>query len=215
MEQGSSACYHAAMPNHDARDRQTLNFYGTEAPVYTASGPGGVSRFLQGFMDRLPPGARVLELGCGGGRDSEAMLRNGFDVLPTDGVPEIAMQAEARLGRPVRVMAFDQIDFVEEFDAVWANASLLHVPRSALGNVIALVHGALRPGGIHFANFKAGGTEGRDEHGRYFNYLSLDQMIAAYRGAADWEMVESSEYIGGGYQQSQIPWVSIIVRKLP
>lgn len=201
------------MQNDDARDRQTLAFYGTEAPVYTASGPGGVSRFLVAFMDRLAHGARVLELGCGGGRDSEAMLLNGFDVVPTDGVPEIARQAEERIGRPVRVLTFDQIDYVDEFDAVWANASLLHVPRGSLPEVLSLVHRALKPGGLHFANFKAGGSEGRDEHGRYFNYLSLDQMLNIYQAAAGWQVIESSEYLGGGYRHGKIPWVSIVVQR--
>lgn len=164
-------------------------------------------------MMSLPPAARVLELGCGGGRDSEAMIAQGFDVVPTDGVPAIARQAEQRLSRPVRVMKFDEIDYVSDFDAVWANASLLHVPRPALANTLSLVRQALKPGGIHFANFKAGGTEGRDEDGRYFNYLSLDQMMGFYRTSGRWEVLRHSAYQGGGYKHGMIPWVSILVRK--
>jgi hypothetical protein len=57
------------------------------------------------------------------------MLQRGFDVHPTDGVPEMARKAEIRLGRRVRVMRFDELDSSEEYDAVWASASLLHVPR--------------------------------------------------------------------------------------
>ena len=71
----------------DAKDDRTLKFYSKEAPVYTASGKGGVSRHLTGFLQRLPEGAKVLELGCGGGRDAEAMIAAGFDVQPTDGTP--------------------------------------------------------------------------------------------------------------------------------
>ncbi|WP_416900357.1 MAG: class I SAM-dependent methyltransferase [Minwuia sp.] len=196
-----------------ASDSDTLRFYAEEAPVYTASGPGGVSRFLPQFLERLEPGARILELGCGGGRDSEEMLKRGFDVTPTDGVAEIARQAEQRLGRPVRVMAFDELQDVAKYDAVWAHASLLHVPLTALPGVLARIHTALRPGGLHFANFKAGGADGRDEFGRYYNYLSLDQMLDAYRASAAWEVVESDEYLGGGYKQGEIPWVAITVRK--
>jgi cyclopropane fatty-acyl-phospholipid synthase-like methyltransferase len=48
----------------------------------------------------LQPGARILELGCGGGRDAEAMVAAGFEVDPTDGTPEIARKAEERLGKP-------------------------------------------------------------------------------------------------------------------
>ncbi len=205
--------YDRRMADEMTRDAGTLDFYATEAPVYTASGPGGVSRFLAAFMDRLPAGAKVLELGCGGGRDSAAMLDAGFDVRPTDGVAEIAQQACKRLGRPVSVMRFDELEDVSVFDAIWANASLLHVPRAGLPDVLSGIHRALKPGGLHFANFKAGGREGRDEHGRYFNYLSLEQMLSFYREAGDWEVVDSFEYLGGGYQHGKIPWVAATVRK--
>jgi len=201
------------MANSDAIDDGTIAFYRTEAPVYAASGPDGVSRFLETFLERLPEGARILELGCGGGRDSQEMLARGFDVLPTDGVPEIARQAEARIRRPVRVMTFDEMDFCQEFDAVWANACLLHVPRPALPDVLRRVHQALKLDGLHFANFKAGGVEGRDEHDRYFNYLSHGDMLAAYEASGGWDVIESGDYVGGGYRQFRIPWVKITVRK--
>ena len=70
----------------------------------------------------------------------------------------MAAKAEARLGRPVKVMRFDELSEVETYDAVWANASLLHVPRGALGDVLALVFAALKPNGLHFASYKAGGV---------------------------------------------------------
>lgn len=88
--------------------------------------------------------------------DDKATLRfyadkAGFDMEPTDGTPEIARQAEERLARKVRVMRFDELDSSEDFDAVWANASLLHVPRPALAHILGLIFKALKPGGLHFA----------------------------------------------------------------
>ena len=163
-----------------AFDETTLRFYSVEAPVYTASGPGGTSRHLDSFLDRLEPGARILELGCGGGRDSEAMIARGFNVDPTDGVAEMARQAEQRLGRPVRVMRFDELEAEESYDAVWAHASLLHVPRLHLRSVLSRIYRALKPRGLHFADYKSGGAEGRDGFSRYFNYLSRDELIDAY-----------------------------------
>ena len=150
-------------------DPATLNFYAAEAPVYAASGPGGTSRRLAGFLARLGPGARILELGCGGGRDAAAMLAAGFEVDATDGSPALAAEAERRLGRSVRVMRFDELAAVEEYDAVWAAACLLHVPRAGLSGVLARVRRALRPGGLHHASYKAAGAEGRDRFGRLFN----------------------------------------------
>lgn len=178
-----------------------------------ASGLSGVSRHLHAFLERLTPGSRVLELGCGSGRDAEAMLRAGFIVDATDGVPEMAEKAEARLEQPVRVMRFDELDAVEAYDAVWANASLLHVPRSALAGVLERVFRALRPGGFHFASFKAGGQEGRDRLGRYFNYLAASELEALYEASAAWEAITITEYMGGGYEGRQGPWVAITARR--
>ena len=202
-----------ATDHASACDQATLDFYDEEAPVYVASGKGGVSRWLHGFMQALPAGSRVLELGCGGGRDAEALLDHGFDVQPTDGTPAMAAKAEARLGRPVNVMRFDELSEVEAYDAVWANASLLHVPRVALGKVLALVFAALKPNGLHFASYKAGGVAGRDALGRYFNYPDRQLLIDAYSCSAAWEILSVVEYVGGGYEGGQGPWLAITARR--
>ncbi len=194
-------------------DPVTLDFYSAQAPTYVASGHDGRSAHLDAFLARLRPGASILELGCGGGRDSEAMIAGGFRVDPTDGVPEIAAKAKQRLGRPVRVMRFDQLDAIEAYDAVWANASLLHVPRAMLPGVLESIWRALKPDGWHFANFKAGGREGRDRFGRYFNYLALDQMKAAYAEGSNWRIHDAHDYDGGGYEGGRGPWVAITVQK--
>ena len=196
-----------------AYDAATLRFYADQAPVYTASGPQGASRHLPAFLGRLQPGSRILELGCGGGRDSELMIGRGFAVDPTDGTPEIARKAEERIGRPVRVMRFDELQAVEEYDAVWAHASLLHVPRSGLAAVLGLVWRALRPGGLHCASFKEGGVEGRDQFGRYFNYLDLTELLGIYQASVPWEIVAADQYVGGGYGRSEGPWAAVTLRK--
>jgi SAM-dependent methyltransferase len=196
-----------------AFDPATLDFYAQEAPVYTASGKDGSFRHLEPFLALLAPGASILELGCGGGYDAAFMLARGFDVDATDGVAAMAAKAEARLGRPVRVMRFDEIDAVEGYDAVVAAASLLHVPRWGLSDVLMRVHRALRPGGWHIASFKGGGTEGRDRFGRYFNYLTVADAEAAYRSAAPWVSLEIDEARGGGYDGVQGPWLKVVARK--
>jgi SAM-dependent methyltransferase len=196
-----------------AFDFATLKFYAAEAPVYTASGKDGSFRHLEPFLALLQPGASILELGCGGGYDADFMLKRGFAVEATDGVAEMAAKAEARIGRPVRVMRFDELDAVDRYDAVVAAASLLHVPRPALPDVLRCVHQALKPGGWHIASYKGGGAEGRDRFGRYFNYLSREEAEAAYREAALWQSVEIEEGLGGGYDQVRGPWLKIIARK--
>jgi SAM-dependent methyltransferase len=196
-------------------DPATLDFYAAEAPVYTASGRDGIARHLPAFLERLKPGARILELGCGGGIDAAHMLAAGFDVDATDGTAEIADQAAQRLGRPVRIMRFDELQSVADYDAAVASASLLHVPRAALPDIIQRIWMALKPGGWHVASYKGGGTEGRDHFGRYFNYLHANELDALYREAAAWAAIDIVSGMGGGYDGVQGPWHIVTVQKQP
>jgi SAM-dependent methyltransferase len=194
-------------------DKATLQYYSDVRPTYKGSGIGGISRYLNDFVARLLPGCRILELGCGGGLDAEALIQAGFDVDPTDGVASIAQQAEQRLCLPVRVMRFDQLASDQEYDAIWANASLIHVPMESLGDVLTRVHRALRPGGLHGATYKCGGHQGRDRHGRYYNYPSMEMLLAAYQTSGDWDLVHQFEYVGGGFEDGLGPWAYVVLRR--
>ena len=194
-------------------DPATLAFYAKEAPDYAASGPGGIGRHLEPFLERLPAGASILELGCGSGRDAAHMQELGFQVTPTDGVAEMAAQAEVRLGRPVRVMRFDELDYHEAFDGVVAAYSLLHVPRNGLVSVLERVWHALRPGGWHAATYKSAGGEGRDRLGRYYNYPSETELLAFYDAAGDWSDVETTFGEGLGYDGGASRFIMITLRK--
>lgn len=194
-------------------DAATLAFYASEAPDYAASNLGGVGRHLDPFLERLPPGALVLELGCGSGRDAAHMEALGFRVEPTDGVPEMAAQAEAQLGRPVRVMRFDELDADGQYDGVVAAYSLLHVPRAGLPAVLARVWRAMKPGGWHVATYKTAGGEGRDRLGRYYNYPSEAELRAYYAAAGEWSEMETETGEGRGYEGGESRFVIITLRK--
>jgi SAM-dependent methyltransferase len=196
-----------------AFDEVTLDFYDREAALYVASHKGGVVRWLGDFMQMLPKQGRVLELGCGSGRDAEVLLAHGFEVDPTDGTPAMAAQAEERLQRPVKVMRFDELADVGVYDGVWAHASLLHVPRSTLGTVLARVFHSLKLGGLVFANFKSGETAGRDRFDRHYNYPDRQMLIDIYLASAPWEILSAVDYDGGSYGGGDTPWIAITARK--
>lgn len=198
------------MPSFDSA---TLAFYAAEAPEYAASSPGGIGRHLEEFLERLAPGASILELGCGSGRDAEHMGSRGFKVEATDGVPEMTAQAEARLGRSVRVMRFDELDEIAQYDGVVAAYSLLHVPREGLTAVLARIWRALKPGGWHVATYKTASSEGRDRLGRYYNYPSEAELQAFYAAAGTWceVVIETGE--GRGYEGGVSRFAMITLQK--
>ena len=190
----------------------TASFYTDNAAIYAARERRLPRQRLDAFLAALPARATILELGCGSGQDAAYMLSRGFDVTPTDGSAELAREAEKRLGRPVRVMRFEALDATEIFDGIWAEASLLHVPRSALPDIFDRILRALKTGGIFHASFKAGEAEGHDKFGRYYNYPSavwLEAMLSA-RG---WKNITMTEADGGGFDGEPTKWLYVAAHK--
>jgi len=198
---------------HDTEDAATLAFYAREATAYAAQRETGGHPHLDRFIAQLEPGAAVLELGCGGGHHAQVMLATGLRVTPTDGSPELAAQAAALLGRPVKVMTFTQLRDEARYDAVWANACLLHAPAEALPDIISRVWRALKSGGLFFASFKAGDGPGRDALGRYYNFPSHESLVQTFVRAAPWSELTIETGAGGGYDGVERTWLSVWARR--
>lgn len=187
-------------------DAGTLKFYADNAAAYVEHATVPTPQ-LAAFMARLPVGGAVLELGTGNGRDAAAMLAAGLVVTPSDASPELAAEAQARLGIPVRIMAFHELDDVAAYDGVWACACLLHAPREELTDDLARIFRALRPDGRLTASFKAGGGEGRDALGRYYNYPDAAQLREHLQAAGDWAAIAITENDGSGYDGLPTRWL--------
>jgi SAM-dependent methyltransferase len=193
-------------------DEETLQFYRSNAQAYAEREIAKHTR-LSRFLALLPSGATILELGCGAGAASAEMLARGFDARATDGSPEMAGEASRRLGRPVETLLFHDLDEVEAYDGVWANACLLHVPRPELAQVLARIWRALRAGGHFYASFKTGDAEGRDTLNRYYNYPSSDWLRANYAGAGSWSSLSIEEGEVRGFDDKQAAMLFVVARK--
>jgi len=194
-------------------DEQTLQFYRGNAEAYAGREITSRQARLTAFLTLLPSGARILELGCGAGGDTAQMLARGFDVHATDGSPEMAAVASRRLGRTVETLLFHRLDDVEAYDAVWANACLLHVPRNELAGILRLIWRALKPSGAFYASYKTGDGDGRDTLNRYYNYPSPDWLRATYAEAGQWRSlsIESGEV--KGFDDKIAPMLFVVARK--
>ena len=190
-------------------DEATLQFYRVNAEAYAKRTFTSRQARLMAFLAQLPPGASILELGCGAGGDTAEMLARGFEVRATDGSPEMAVVASKHLGRTVETLLFHDLDEVDAYDAVWANACLLHVPRTELADVLARIWRALKAEGVFYASYKEGDVDGRDTLDRYYNYPSQDWLRATYADAGRWNSlsVETGEVIGFDNQWAKMLFV--------
>jgi SAM-dependent methyltransferase len=152
-------------------------------------------------------------LAAAAGRTAKPCSHSASTSPPTDGSPELATEAQKRLRRPVSVLLFEDLAADAVFDGVWANACLLHVPRSALAGILARVQRALRPGGVFYASYKAGEAEGRDRFGRFFNYPDAAWLRATY-GKDGWDRIEIEEDEGGSYDKESTSWLHATAIKL-
>jgi SAM-dependent methyltransferase len=195
----------------NGEDPATLAFYAAEAHAYANRKRVADHERLNAFLAMLPAGAAILELGCGCGRDTETMRAKGFDVTPTDGSPQLAREAETRLGTPVQVLLFADLGERDRYDGIWARACLLHVPRPDLAAIIERVRMSLRTGGLFYASFKAGAREGRDRFGRYYNYASPDLIRRAY--GSGWTGLTIDKALGGGYDGAETEWLHVMAQR--
>ena len=132
-----------------------------------------MTALLGRFASRLPQGGRVLDLGCGSGRDTIALRGMGFSVVPVDGSEGMCRVASENTGSEVRCLDILDLDYVGEFDGVWACASLLHLKGDEIPQALTLINRALVDGGVLYMSFKLGRFYGiRD--GRW--YTDMDDV---------------------------------------
>ena len=166
------------------------------------------------FLRYVPAGGRILDAGCGSGRDSLAFRRLGYDAAPMDASLAMVQHVRQLLGMEAIHRRHQDVNFAAEFDGVWSNASLLHVPHAALAGVLEKYRTALRPGGVLFASFKHGeGEHYRDQ--RLFanqNDDSFSQLIAQVPGLGlidTW--LDADRRPGRQHEQ----WFSVLCRNEP
>lgn len=193
--------------------QQTIDFYNKVAVQYVSETIDlDVSSNRNSFLKFIPEAGHILDLGCGSGRDSRFFIDQGYEVTAVDASPEIVRLASALLGRAVEILSFQELDYSNTFDGIWACASLLHCPKAEMDAVMHRISKALKPGGVIYMSFKYGEGERIDEWGRFFNDYTeagMSTMLAAHSDLQLVEMFTESKPLRGGVQA----WLNVIARK--
>ncbi len=130
-----------------------------------------MDRLYEPFVRGLPAGGLILDVGCGTGRDAAAFRKMGFEVLPFDASAVMVEMCARATGLKPLHMRFADMAFREEFDGVWACASLIHVPKGSMRGILKRCSRALKESGIFFGSFRRGeGEEVQD--GRFFSFYN-------------------------------------------
>lgn len=190
----------------------TIEYYNMNAREYfDKTITAEMSSVYEHFTKFLKLGARICDLGCGSGRDSKYFNSQGFISTPIDGSFEMCRLASDYLEQEVICLKFDEIDFENEYDAIWACSSLLHVPKNKLSNIVDRMILAAKDSAVIYTCFKIGNSE-RTINGRLFSDYNRDEMLDFISKFELLKLVDMwiSDDVRNPFEHSQ--WLNVIVR---
>ncbi len=162
----------------------TISTYDKIAHKYAEKHITADESFIRKYSEflKLCKGKKILDVGCGPGRDTQYFMEKGCDVIGVDRSKGMLAEARKRFTEgDFRKMDMKELEFDSgHFDGLWANASLLHIKRSEVGKVLTEFRRVLRKGGVIFISLKEGfGDEIKvypDGTKRFFSYYSKGEF---------------------------------------
>ncbi len=164
-------------------------------------------------MPRNP--GRILDFGCGPGRDIVAFQAEGQEVIGLDATPAFVEMAQ-QVGGEVWQQNFLNLDLPEQFfEGIFANASLLHVPQTEMLRVLQDLHRSLVPGGAIVMSLARGQGEGfvdRLTGQRYTSYWEYETMSLLLEQAGF--TIDHHYYRPPGLPPSMQSWVVLVAKRI-
>ena len=190
----------------------TINYYNKNAEKFIEETLHADMCYCRSrFLRHVLPGGRILDAGCGSGRDSLAFLQEGYLVDAFDASEEICIRASKLLGFPVECKRFEDISGEAKYDGIWACASLLHVKNEGLLIVLCKLEKLLKSGGVLYASFKEGNKE-RIKEGRFFHDMT-EQSCRELFTKVGLEVVETFKSWDVRGNRTNEKWVNIIGKR--
>ena len=190
----------------------TIDYYNKNASeYYNQTIELGMEDIIEEFIKLIPADGAILDLGCGSGRDSMYFIEEGFDVTAVDGSEALCELAKIEIGQEVHNIKFEDLEFDNVFDGVWACASLLHVKKKDIHDIINKVSRSLVKDGVLYMSVKHGDYEGMRD-GRYYSDYRTGEIKEIFRQHPELEIINM--YTKRRNKDDQFSWLNIFVRKV-
>ena len=192
----------------------TLDYYNKNSEEYFNSTLNvDMTNTYKTFLKLVPKGGKILDLGCGSGRDSMNFMKLGYEVTAVDGAKELAKKASVLLGKEVILSTFEELELKEKFHGIWACASLLHIKRKDLKIVLNNLYNNLEDNGVFYMSFKYGEKEYVDDKNRYFNCFTDESIISFINENTKYNILGlyiTEDKLG---RVNEVKWVNLICNK--
>ena len=192
---------------------QTIEYYNKNAEAFIQSTIDvDMSGLYSEFEKYLFSGCKILDLGCGSGRDSKYFMDKGYQITAVDPSEVMCASIKKIFGINVLKMSAEDIVFVEEFDAIWACASLLHIKMSEMKMVLNKCTQSLKKGGYMYASWKYGKGERIDGY-RYFcdfDEESIKKVLSVISNIKIVKVWKTSDV----RNMNMTVWINVIVKRI-
>ena len=193
------------------KETESILYYDTNAQEYSNKSLHiEVGDLYYRFLRYLPQGKYLLDAGCGCGRDTKYFLSLGYQVTAIDASQAMVEISSELTGQKTLHLDFRDLSFKDTFDGIWSFASLLHISKSKIDEVVYRFAQALKNDGTWYMSFKEG--EGEQFHnGRLFNNYTRSSLKELLMRNNMLEIIDiwcSSDCVGRDQK-----WVNALVRK--
>jgi 2-polyprenyl-3-methyl-5-hydroxy-6-metoxy-1,4-benzoquinol methylase len=154
----------------------------------------------------------VLDIGCGSGRDAVYFAKQGKCVTAIDFAQSIIEEAKTINNHEnisYRVDDVNSYETCDKYDLIWANASLLHLTRAELSEVLISIKSMLSNGGYFYSCFKQGEGSSTDKFGRFYSYYSQSELEEIFEDSG-FEVCEI--FTSSDSANRSVTWINVVVR---
>jgi len=201
-------------------DEATVNYYSNNASAVAARYESVASGLSASFATSFRPQSKLLDIGCGSGRDLACLSKQGHDVYGVDATPEMVIVAQSLhpelMGR-IQQASLPDCDppFNGDFDGVLCSAVLMHLPVEQLEPAANSIKRCLKPKGRLLYSVPSQRldvvTEDRDANGRLFVPDQSDRLESIFQGIGFRTLVKWNDEDSFG--RDAVKWVSVLMER--
>lgn len=192
----------------------SIDYYERYAvPYYEATIDQDMTEIMAPFIEQLEEGAEVLDLGCGSGRDTLTLMEQGFIVTGMDGSAKMCELAGIYTDQEILQLKFEEMEFDDVFDGIWACASLVHVTPQEMPDIMKRIICALKEDGVLYFSVSEGERDGIYS-GRYFHDYTKQEIKELIRNFPQLELIDLWRTDDVGNDQQDKKWLNVLVKKV-
>lgn len=164
------------------------------------------------FEQLIKPGAKILDVGFGSGRDSLHFASKGYSVVSIDFASEVYSRGKILLNNEVLLVDVKEMRYKNEFDAIWASAVFFHFTEDEIKDVLFRCHDALKSHGLVYLSFKYG-TQELLRHGRFFNDFNETKFETLMREVEGFSITQMWQTNDARPNHADQFWLNVILTK--